>query len=105
MKHQSILPKSARLKRFGKRELPAKPTSATVIKDPAGQYFISFVVEIQLELWFSRTYYAKLSTKCQNNKALFSKLAKLVNPKAQRFITFNLLLIPSTIPWVVPCSK
>jgi putative transposase len=30
------------------RELPSKPSSVTVIKDPANRYFLSFVVEIEL---------------------------------------------------------
>ncbi len=31
------------------RELPAAPSSVTVIKDSANRYFLSFVVEIQPE--------------------------------------------------------
>ena len=40
------LAKIGKIKTVWSRELPAKPTSATVIKDAAGRYFISFVVEI-----------------------------------------------------------
>ena len=42
--------KIGKIKTVWSRELPAKPTSATVIKDPAGRYFVSFVVEIQPEI-------------------------------------------------------
>ena len=42
--------KIGKIKTIWSRELPARPTSATVIKDPAGRYFLSFVVEIQPEL-------------------------------------------------------
>ena len=42
--------KIGKIKTVWSRELPAKPTSATVIKDAAGRYFISFVVEIQPEI-------------------------------------------------------
>ena len=42
--------KIGKIKTVWSRELPAKPTSATVIKDPANRYFISFVVEIQPEI-------------------------------------------------------
>ena len=41
--------KIGKVKTVWSRELPAKPTSATVIKDPAGRYFVSFVVEVQPE--------------------------------------------------------
>ena len=55
--------------------------------------------------WFFGTYYAKLLSRCQNNKALFLKLSKFLNPNPQRFKTFNRLLIPSTTALVVFCSK
>ena len=41
--------KIGKIKTIWSRELPTKPTSATVIKDPAGRYFVSFVVEVQPE--------------------------------------------------------
>lgn len=50
---------------------------------------------------FFGTCYAKLSLKCQNNKALILKLSKFLNPNPQRFNTFNRLLIPSTTAFVV----
>ena len=42
--------KIGRIKTVWSRELPTKPTSATVIKDPAGRYFVSFVVEVQSDI-------------------------------------------------------
>ena len=41
--------KIGKIKTIWSRELPSKPSSATIIKDPAGRYFVSFVVEIQPE--------------------------------------------------------
>ena len=41
--------KIGKIKTVWSRELSAKPTSATVIKDAAGRYFVSFVVEIAPE--------------------------------------------------------
>ena len=42
--------KIGKLKIVWSRELPATPSSVTVIKDSAHRYFLSFVVEIQPEL-------------------------------------------------------
>jgi hypothetical protein len=47
---------------------------------------------------FFRTYRAKLLGKCQASKARLSKLMKFLNPKPHLFNSFNLLLIPSTMP-------
>ena len=47
--HQVYAAKIGQIKIIWSRELPAIPTSATVIKDSANRYFISFVVEIQPE--------------------------------------------------------
>ncbi|MGK7882608.1 MAG: hypothetical protein AB4060_21270 [Crocosphaera sp.] len=47
--------------------------------------------ELQQKKRFSSTYYAKLSAKCQNNKALFLKLLKFLKPKPQRSMTLNTL--------------
>ena len=38
--------KIGKIKTVWSRDLPSSPSSATVVKDAAGQYFISFVVEI-----------------------------------------------------------
>ena len=43
------LAKIGKLKIVWSRELPAAPSSVTVIKDSANRYFLSFVVEIQAE--------------------------------------------------------
>ncbi len=59
----------------------------------------------KLAFRFYSIYYAKLSVRCQNNKALFLKLFIFLKPKPQRFKTFNRLLIPSTTALVVLCSK
>ena len=42
--------KIGKIKAVWSRKLPSKPTSATVIKDSAGRYFVSFVIEIQPEI-------------------------------------------------------
>ncbi|MFG2548602.1 RNA-guided endonuclease InsQ/TnpB family protein [Streptomyces sp. NPDC048581] len=43
------LPKIGDIEVRWSRELPAKPSSVTVIKDPSGRYFASFVVEVDGE--------------------------------------------------------
>ena len=43
--------KIGKLKIVWSRDLPAAPSSVTVIKDSANRYFLSFVVEIQPEIW------------------------------------------------------
>ncbi|GHJ45441.1 transposase [Catellatospora sp. TT07R-123] len=43
------LPKVGDLEIRWSRELPAEPSSVTVVKDSAGRYFASFVVEVQAE--------------------------------------------------------
>ncbi|MDY7002626.1 MAG: RNA-guided endonuclease TnpB family protein [Cyanobacteriota bacterium] len=48
--HKVYLAKIGKLKIVWSRELPAAPSSVTVIKDPAHRYFLSFVVEIQPEI-------------------------------------------------------
>jgi putative transposase len=47
--HHVTLAKIGDLKVVWSRPLPSKPSSVTVIKDAAERYFLSFVVEIQLE--------------------------------------------------------
>lgn len=47
--HKVYLAKIGKIKIVWSRELPAKPTSVTVIKDCANRYFLSFVVEINPE--------------------------------------------------------
>jgi putative transposase len=47
--HKVYLAKIGKLKIVWSRELPAAPSSVTVIKDSANRYFLSFVVEIQPE--------------------------------------------------------
>ncbi|HEY9741502.1 MAG TPA: RNA-guided endonuclease TnpB family protein [Coleofasciculaceae cyanobacterium] len=47
---QVYLAKIGRIKTKWSRPLPSEPSSVTVIKDRAGRYFLSFVVEIQLEI-------------------------------------------------------
>ena len=47
--HHVTLAKIGDLKVVWSRPLPSKPSSVTVIKDAADRYFLSFVVEIQLE--------------------------------------------------------
>ncbi|WP_366558095.1 RNA-guided endonuclease TnpB family protein [Okeania sp. SIO3B5] len=47
--HKVYLAKIGKLKIVWSRELPAIPSSVTVIKDSAHRYFLSFVVEIQPE--------------------------------------------------------
>ncbi|MGD1703362.1 RNA-guided endonuclease InsQ/TnpB family protein [Dapis sp. BLCC M229] len=48
--HKVYLAKIGKLKIVWSRELPAAPSSVTVIKDSANRYFLSFVVEIQPEI-------------------------------------------------------
>ncbi|GGA52498.1 RNA-guided endonuclease TnpB family protein [Okeania sp. KiyG1] len=48
--HKVYLAKIGKLKIVWSRELPAAPSSVTVIKDSAHRYFLSFVVEIQPEV-------------------------------------------------------
>ena len=48
--HKVYLAKIGKLKIVWSRELPAAPSSVTVIKDSANRYFLSFVVEIQPEV-------------------------------------------------------
>ena len=48
--HKVYLAKIGKLKIVWSRELPAPPSSVTVIKDSAHRYFLSFVVEIQPEI-------------------------------------------------------
>lgn len=47
---QVYLAKIGNLKPVWSRELPSEPSSVTVIKDCAGQYFLSFVVEVKPNL-------------------------------------------------------
>ncbi len=47
--HKVYLAKIGKLKIVWSRELPAAPSSVTIIKDSANRYFLSFVVEIQPE--------------------------------------------------------
>ncbi|NEP05322.1 MAG: transposase [Okeania sp. SIO2G4] len=47
--HKVYLAKIGKLKIVWSRELPASPSSVTLIKDSANRYFLSFVVEIQSE--------------------------------------------------------
>ncbi len=49
--HKVYLAKIGKLKIVWSRELPAAPSSVTVIKDSANRYFLSFVVEINPESW------------------------------------------------------
>ena len=49
-KNSVYIAKIGFIKTAWSRKLPSKPSSATVIKDLAGRYFVSFVVEIQPEL-------------------------------------------------------
>ncbi len=44
---QVYLAKIGNLKPIWSRELPSSPSSVTVIKDCAGRYFLSFVVEVK----------------------------------------------------------
>ena len=44
------LAKIGQLEVIWSRPLPSAPSSATIIKDPSGRYFLSFVVEIQPEI-------------------------------------------------------
>ncbi|OZH54808.1 transposase [Hydrocoleum sp. CS-953] len=48
--HKVYLAKIGKLEIVWSRELPATPSSVTVIKDSAHRYFLSFVVEIQPEI-------------------------------------------------------
>lgn len=43
------LAKIGKLKIVWSRELPGQPSSVTITKDSASRYFLSFVVEINLE--------------------------------------------------------
>ena len=52
-----------------------------------------------------RLNYAELVSKCQQIKQRSWKLSKFLNPYPDLLISFNLLLMPSTVPLVVPCSK
>lgn len=45
------LAKVGNFKVIWSRELPSEPSSVTIIKDSADRYFLSFVVEIQPEIW------------------------------------------------------
>jgi hypothetical protein len=48
-----------------------------------------------------RTYCANFLGKCQKSNARISKFIKFLNPKPHLFNSFNLVLIPSTIPLVL----
>ena len=48
-KHKLFLTKIGKVKIVWSRSLPSKPTSVTIIKDSAGRYFASFVVETDAE--------------------------------------------------------
>jgi len=48
-RHATYLAKIGYLKTVWSRPLPSEPSSATAIKDPAGRYFLSFVVEVTPE--------------------------------------------------------
>ena len=48
--HKVYLAKIGKLKIVWSRELPAIPSSVTVIKDSANRYFLSFVVEVLPEV-------------------------------------------------------
>jgi putative transposase len=45
------LPKIGDIQVHWSRELPSDPSSVTIIKDPAGRYFASFVVEVDDKPW------------------------------------------------------
>jgi putative transposase len=47
--HKIFLTKIGKVKIIWSRPLPSKPTSATIIKDAANRYFVSFVVEANAE--------------------------------------------------------
>jgi len=49
--------------------------------------------------------YAKSLEKCQKSKERISKLPKFLKANPHLFKSFNLLLIPSSIPFVVLRSK
>jgi putative transposase len=48
--HSVYLAKIGKIKTVWSRPLPSEPSSATIIKDSAGRYFVSFVVEVQPEI-------------------------------------------------------
>ena len=58
-----------------------------------------------IKIWLFRTYCANFLGKCQKSNARISKFIKFLNPKPHLFKSFNLVLIPSTIPLVVLSSK
>jgi len=58
-----------------------------------------------IKIWLFRTYCANFLGKCQKSNARISKFIKFLNPKPHLFNSFNLVLIPSTIPLVVLSSK
>jgi hypothetical protein len=62
-------------------------------------------IENTAKIWFYRSPYGDLTLKCQDNKQRNLKFAKLRKPYPNLLISFNLLLIPSTVPLVVLCSK
>src|ERR687886_422183 len=63
------------------------------------------LMKVALIVRLFRTYCANFLGKCQKSKARISKFIKFLNPKPHLFKSFNLVLIPSTIPLVVLDSK
>jgi hypothetical protein len=57
------------------------------------------------KVWLYRLNYAELVSRFQQIKQRNWKLSKFLNPYPDLLISFNLLLIPSTAPLVVLCSK
>lgn len=57
------------------------------------------------DFWFFCLCYAALTSKYQQIRLRSSKFSKFLKPNPDRLISFNLLLIPSTTPLVVPRSK
>jgi len=68
-------------------------------------HVIGFLTGWSWILRLFRTYCANFLGKCQNSNARISKFLKFLNPKPHLFNSFNLVLIPSTIPLVVLSSK
>jgi hypothetical protein len=52
-------------------------------------------------MWLFRNNYVNSLCKFQYITEIILKLSKFLNPKPERLINFNLLLMPSTIPLVV----
>ncbi|WP_455403050.1 RNA-guided endonuclease InsQ/TnpB family protein, partial [Streptomyces bambusae] len=69
------------------RPLPSAPSSVTVIKDPSGRYFASFVVEVEVGIDVGLTHYAVLSNGQVIDNPRFLRRAERRLKKAQQALS------------------